>query len=79
MNYENLHNSKSAIFNLVEDTIILNFKVEYRLSGIIACPSFNHYNAIIFNPFGCKINTVKAGVINELVVHVIYEFEILKI
>lgn len=56
MNYETLHNNKSSIFNSVEDTIILNFNVEYRFSGIIACHSFNLYNAIIFNPLGWVIN-----------------------
>ena len=47
MNYEDLQNNKCSIFNLIEDTIILNFNVEYKLSGIIACPHLNHYNAII--------------------------------
>ena len=47
MNYEDLQDSKK---------FILNFNVEYKLSGIIACPSFNHYNAIIFNPLGCNID-----------------------
>ena len=54
MNYEDLQDSTKSI--LIEDTITLNFKVEYKLSGIIACPSFNHYNAIIFNPLGCNID-----------------------
>ena len=50
MNYEDLQDRTKSILNLIEDTIILNFNVEYKLSGIIACPSFYHYNAIIFNP-----------------------------
>ena len=56
MNYEDLHDSKSS--NLIEETIILNFNVEYKLLGIIDYPSFNYYNSfaiITFNPLGYSI------------------------
>ena len=43
-------------FKLVEEKIILNFNVEYKLSGIISCPYYNHYNTIIFNPLGSNID-----------------------
>ena len=56
MNYNELTNYKDTIFKLVEEKIILNFNVEYKLTGIIACPSYNHYNSIIFNPLGCNID-----------------------
>ena len=67
MNYEELNDNKNPILKLIEDTIILNFNVEYKLSGIIACPSFNHYNAIIFNPLGCNID--KAFSVNFIYYH----------
>ena len=56
VNYDDLYKNKNLILNLIEDTIILNFNAEYKLSGIIAWPSFNPYNAIIFNPLGCNID-----------------------
>ena len=57
MNYKELTDYKETIFKLVEEKIILNFNVEYKLIGIISCPSFNHYNSIIFNPLGCNIDS----------------------
>ena len=42
----------------MEEKIILNFNVEYKLTGIIACPSYNHYNSIIFNPLAFKIDII---------------------
>ena len=59
MNYEELHHSKSSNLNLIEETIILNFIVEYKLLGIIDYPPFNYYNdieIIIFNSLGCSID-----------------------
>ena len=35
-----------------------NFNVEYKLSGIIPCPYYNHYNTIIFNPLGTNIDNI---------------------
>ena len=56
MNYTDLYDNKNQIFKLIEENIILNVNVEYKLAGIIASPSFNHYNIIIFNPIGCNID-----------------------
>jgi len=56
MTFSDLTNYKDNIFKLVEEKIILNFNVEYKLSGIISCPSYNHYNSIIFNPIGSNID-----------------------
>ena len=56
MNYKDLYENKNQIFKLIEENIILNINVEYKLTGIIGCPSFNHYNTIIFNPIGCNID-----------------------
>ena len=56
MTFSDLTNYKDNIFKLVEEKIILNFNVEYKLSGIISCPSYNHYNTIIFNPIGSNID-----------------------
>ena len=55
--YQELKNNKAQIFKLIEDRIILNLDAEYKLSGIISVPSFNHYKTIIFNPIGLSINT----------------------
>ena len=56
MTFSDLQNYKDIIFKLVEEKIILNFNVEYKLSGIISCPYYNHYNSIIFNPLGSNID-----------------------
>ena len=57
MDFSDLQNYKDSIFKLVEEKIILNFNVEYKLSGIISCCLYyNHYNAIIFNPLGSNID-----------------------
>ena len=42
---------------MLEDQLILNINVEYKLSGIIVTPLYNHYNTIIFNPIGLTINS----------------------
>ena len=55
--YSELKNNKAQISKLIEDRIILNLDAEYKLSGIISVPSFNHYKTIIFNPIGLSINT----------------------
>ena len=55
--YFELKNNKAQISKLIEDRIILNLDDEYKLSGIISVPSFNHYKTIIFNPIGLSINT----------------------
>ena len=56
MAFSDLMKYKDAIFKLVEEKIILNFNVEYKLAGIISCPYYNHYNSIIFNPIGANID-----------------------
>ena len=55
--YSELINNKDQIFKLIEDYLVLNINAEYKLSGIIAAPSHNHYNTIIFNPIGLTINS----------------------
>ena len=55
--FTELETYKSQIYKLVEDKLILNFKAEYKLVGIIAAPCINHYNTIIFNPVGTTINS----------------------
>ena len=50
MSYADLLKYKENIFKISEDKIILNLNIEYKLKGIIAVPSFNHYSCIIFNP-----------------------------
>ena len=52
MSYADLLKYKENIFKIAEDKIILNLNIEYKLKGIIAVPSFNHYSCIIFNPRG---------------------------
>ena len=54
--FSDLVKYKDSIFKLVEERIILNFNVEYKLTGIIACPYYNNYNCIIFNPLGSNID-----------------------
>ena len=54
---QELKTNKAQISKLIEDRIILNLDAEYKLSGIISVPSFNHYKTIIFNPIGLSINT----------------------
>ena len=55
--YTELNKNKAQIYKLIEDRLVLNLDAEYKLSGIISVPSFNHYNTIIFNPIGLSINT----------------------
>ena len=55
--FTELETYKSQIYKLVEDKLVLNFKAEYKLVGIIAAPCVNHYNTIIFNPVGTTINS----------------------
>ena len=50
--YNELNIYKNDIFNIIEEKIILNIKVEYNLVGIKAAPKANHFNCIIFNPIG---------------------------
>ena len=52
MSCSDLLKYKENIFKISEDKIILNLNIEYKLKGIIAVPSFNHYCCIIFNPRG---------------------------
>ena len=54
--YNELNIYKNDIFNIIEEKIILNIKVEYNLVGIIAAPKANHFNCIIFNPIGKSID-----------------------
>ena len=56
MAFSDLIKYKDVIFKLVEEKIILNFNVEYKLAGIISCPYYNHCNAFIFNPIGSNID-----------------------
>ena len=55
MNYTDLYENKNQIFKLKEENIILNINNEYKLASIIACPSFNHYNTIIFKQIGYNL------------------------
>ena len=52
MTFQDLENNKENIFKIVEDITFLNINIEYKLKGIIALPSYNHYICIIFNPMG---------------------------
>ena len=52
MTFQDLENNKENIFKIAEDIIFLNKNIEYKLKGIIALPSYNHYICIIFNPMG---------------------------
>ena len=54
--FDELIKFKSDIFSIIEDKIILNINVEYNLVGIIAAPKANHFNCIIFNPFGITVD-----------------------
>ena len=54
--YPELSSFENNIFKLVEEKLVLNFKEEYKLLGLIAVPKRNHYNTIIFNPIGQNIN-----------------------
>ena len=56
MTFSDLIKYKEIIFKLVEEKIILNFNLEYKLISFISCPYYNHYNAIIFNPIGSNID-----------------------
>ena len=56
MAFSDLVKYKDSILKLVEERIILNLNVEYKLTGIIAYPYYNHYNCIIFNPLGLIID-----------------------
>ena len=55
MAFSDLLNYKDSIFKLVEEKNNI-FNVEYKLSGIISCPYYNHYNTIIFNPLVSNID-----------------------
>ena len=55
--YSDLVKYKDNIYKLLDDKIPLNLKIEYKLVGLIAVPSKNHYNTIIFNPLGSTINS----------------------
>ena len=55
--YSELNKFKDQNFKLIEEKLVLNINTEYKLSGIIATPSFNHYNTIVFNPIGITINS----------------------
>ena len=59
MSYDDLVKFKDSIIDLTEDSIILAFNIEYKLKGIIAVPSFNHYISIIFNPMGRLIDILR--------------------
>ena len=56
MSYQDIVLYKDNIFKIAEDTIILSFKKEYKLKGIISLPAFDHYICIIFNPMGKYID-----------------------
>ena len=56
LQYTELELYKSQIYKLVEEKLILNIKVEYKLIGMIAAPSINYYNTIIFNSICQTIN-----------------------
>ena len=56
MSYNDLVLYKDNVFKIAEDTIILGFKKEYKLKGIISLPSYDHYICIIFNPIGKYID-----------------------
>ena len=56
MQFHDLYNYSKEIFKIVEDDIVLNIKVEYKLVGIISAPKANHFNCIIFNPLGITID-----------------------
>ena len=51
-----LSNYKDQIFKLLDNRIVLNFKKEYKLVGMICAPFRNHYNTVIFNPIGSSID-----------------------
>ena len=55
--YSELVKYKDNIYKLLDDKIALNIKIDYKLIGLIAAPSKNHYNTIIFNPLGSTINS----------------------
>lgn len=54
--YSELNKHKNKIYDLIEDKIVFTINTEYKLSWIIAVPSQNHYNTIIFNPICLTIN-----------------------
>ena len=55
--YSELNKFNDQNFKLIEEKLVLNINTEYKLSGIIAAPSYNHYNTIVFNPIGITINS----------------------
>ena len=55
--FSDLYKFRDQIFKLIEEKLVLNTYIEYKLSGIIAAPSYNHYSTIIFNPMGSTINS----------------------
>ena len=56
MSYADLFKFKDSIIDITEDSIVLAFNIEYKLKGIIAVPSFNHYISLIFNSMGRLID-----------------------
>ena len=68
MTFQDLENNKENIFKIAEDIIFLNKNIEYKLKGIIALPSYNHYICIIFNPMGKYVDdSFKANTISPTV------------
>lgn len=57
MQFDELNMNKDMIYKIAEDKIVLNLKFNYKLAGIISTPKQNHFNTIIFNPFGFTIDT----------------------
>ena len=54
--FSDLYKFRDQIFKLIEEKLVLKNSFEYKLSGIIEAPSYNHYSTIIFNPMGSTIN-----------------------
>ena len=65
--YSELNKHKNKMYDLFEDKIVFTFNTEYKLSWIIAVPSQNHYNTIIFNSIGLTIN--KEFIPNKIYYH----------
>ena len=53
--FSELTQYKDKIYKLVENTVALNIRLEYKLVGLISALKRNHYNTIIFNPIGSTI------------------------
>ena len=54
--FSELNRYKDKIYKLVDNTIVFNIRLEYKLVGLISAPKRNHYNTIIFNPRGSTID-----------------------